>query len=146
LSGALGDHDPRPHAILREPQDAERQGIGAIRLTLEDIYMAEYELEPGSEPGTPHYHARHSDTFYVLDGELEFVIAGRTVRAKAGTVLAAPRGAIHAFPVAIGGRARFLNLHTPGGFERYIRELAAMRARGETPTDEFFRAHDQFNV
>jgi len=44
------------------------------------------------------------------------------------------------------GRARFLNLHTPGGFERYIRELTAMRSRGETPTDEFFRSHDQYNV
>ena len=107
---------------------------------------AEYALEPGSEPGMPHYHARHSDTFYVLEGQLEFVIDGKTVRAMAGTVLAAPRGAIHAFPVAIGGRARFLNLHTPGGFERYIRELTAMRARGETPTDEFFRSHDQYNV
>jgi len=74
------------------------------------------------------------------------VIDGRLVRAAAGTVLAAPRGAIHAFPVAIGRRARFLNLHTPGGFERYIRELTAMRSRGETPTDEFFRSHDQYNV
>jgi hypothetical protein len=37
-------------------------------------------------------------------------------------------------------------LHTPGGFERYIRELTAMRSRGETPTDEFFRSHDQYNV
>jgi mannose-6-phosphate isomerase-like protein (cupin superfamily) len=142
----MTDKDARPQAILNGPEDAERQGISAIRLTLDDVYMAEYELEPGSEPGTPHYHARHSDTFYVLDGELEFVIEGRAIRAKAVAVLAAPRGAIHAFPVAIGGRARFLNLHTPGGFERYIRELTAMRARGETPTDEFFRSHDQFNV
>ena len=142
----MREAEPRPKAILSEPKDAERQGIGAIRITLDDIYMAEYTLEPGSEPGTPHYHARHSDTFYVLEGELEFVIDGKAVRAAAGTVLAAPRGAIHAFPVAIGGRARFLNLHTPGGFERYIRELTAMRARGETPTDQFFRSHDQYNV
>jgi quercetin dioxygenase-like cupin family protein len=136
--------EPRPHAILSEPKDAEQQGMGAIRITLDDIYMAEYALEPGSEPGTP--HARHSDTFYVLEGELEFVIDGKTIRATAGTILAAPRGAIHAFPVAIGARARFLNLHTPGGFERYIRELTAMRSRGETPSDEFFRSHDQYNV
>jgi quercetin dioxygenase-like cupin family protein len=138
--------ESRPRAIVAEPKDAEPQGIGAIRLTLEDIYMAEYALEPGGEPGTPHYHERHSDTFYVLEGELEFVIDGKHVRAAAGTVLSAPRGAIHAFPVAVGGRARFLNLHTPGGFERYIRELTAMRARGETPTDAFFRSHDQINL
>jgi mannose-6-phosphate isomerase-like protein (cupin superfamily) len=142
----LSEPEPRPQVLLRRPEDAERQGISAIRLTLDDIYMAEYVLEPGGEPGTPHYHARHSDTFYVLEGELEFVIDGKTVRATAGMVLAAPRGAVHAFPVAVGGRARFLNFHTPGGFERYMREIVAMRARGETPTEEFFRSHDQFNV
>ena len=142
----MRDREPRPRAILSEPKDAERQGIAAIRVTLDDVYMAEYTLEPGGEPGAPHYHARHSDTFYVLEGEVEFVIDGESVRATAGTILAAPRGAIHAFPVAVGGRARFLNLHTPGGFEGYIRELTAMRSRGETPTDEFFRSHDQINV
>ena len=62
----MRDAEPRPKAILNEPKDAERQGSSAIRITLDDIYMAEYALEPGSEPGTPHYHARHSDTFYVL--------------------------------------------------------------------------------
>jgi quercetin dioxygenase-like cupin family protein len=142
----MRDAESRPKAILNAPKDAERQGSAAIRVTLDDVYVAEYTLEPGSEPGAAHYHARHSDTFYVLEGELEFVIDGKSVRATAGTVLAAPRGAIHAFPIAIGGRARFLNLHTPGGFERYIRELTAMRARGETPTDAFFRSHDQINL
>src|SRR5256885_17078134 len=99
----MRDPESRPRAILSEPKDAERQGIGAIRITLDDIYMAEYTLVPGSEPGTPHYHARHSDTFYVLEGELEFVIDGKTIRAGAGPVLAAPRGAIHAFARAIAG-------------------------------------------
>ncbi|MFQ5968669.1 MAG: hypothetical protein ACE5MI_13870 [Acidimicrobiia bacterium] len=58
----------------------------------------------------------------------------------------APRGAVHAFPVAIGGPARFLNVHTPGGFEHYMRELVAMRERGERPEDEFLRSHDIHEV
>jgi hypothetical protein len=33
-------------------KDAERLGISAIRLTLDDVHMAEYALEQGSEPGT----------------------------------------------------------------------------------------------
>ena len=77
---------------------------------------------------------------------LAAMLAALKALLTSGMVLAAPRGAIHAFPVAIGGRARFLNFHTPGGFERYMREIVAMRARGETPTEEFFRSHDQFNV
>jgi hypothetical protein len=38
----MRDAEPRPKAILKEPKDAERQGTGAIRITLDDIYMAEY--------------------------------------------------------------------------------------------------------
>jgi hypothetical protein len=54
---------------------------------------------------------------------------------------------VHAFPIAMGGPARFLNLHTPGmSFDRYIRELLAKRARGEEPDAAFFAQFDQFNV
>jgi quercetin dioxygenase-like cupin family protein len=132
--------------LVQAPGNAERLGQASLRVAIDDIYLAEYTLEPGTKPGGPHYHARHADSFYVLEGELEFVIDGRPIRAKAGTMVVAPRGAVHAFPVAIGGPARFLNMHTPGGFEKYIRELTGMRARGEEPTAEFFRSHDIFDV
>lgn len=82
----------------------------------------------------------------MLEGELEFQIDGRAVRASAGSLVVAPQGAVHAFPIAIGSRARFLNLHTPGGFERYLRELTAMRSRGEQPDAEFLRSHDIYDV
>jgi mannose-6-phosphate isomerase-like protein (cupin superfamily) len=82
----------------------------------------------------------------VLEGELEFQIDGRAIRAKAGMYVVAPRGAVHAFPIAIGSRARFLNIHAPGGFEHYMRELVAMRARGEKPGAEFLKSHDIYDV
>ena len=82
----------------------------------------------------------------MLEGELEFQIDGHTVRAGVGALVAAPRGAVHAFPVAVGARARFLNLHTPGGFEVYLRELNQMRTRGEKPGVEFLQSHDIFDV
>ena len=107
---------------------------------------SEYKLEPGTEPGEPHNHANHTDAFNVIEGELEFVIDGETVRAPTGTLVVAPRGEVHAFPVAIGGPARFLNIHTPGGFERYMRTLVEMRARGESPDAELQREHDQYLV
>jgi len=53
---------------------------------------------------------------------------------------------VHAFPVAIGGTARFLNVHAPGGFDRYLRTLNEMRARGESPDAELQEAHDQYPV
>jgi quercetin dioxygenase-like cupin family protein len=120
----------------------ERLGRATVLASNEDLSMFEYSLEPGTEPGGPHYHERHADSFYVLEGELEFRIDRRSVRTTAGSLIMAPRGAVHAFPVAIGGPARFLNLHTPGGFDGYLRELVGMRERGEEPNTEFLRSHD----
>jgi quercetin dioxygenase-like cupin family protein len=128
-------------------EGAEQLGIAALLTATGDLTVTENELEPGTEPGDPHYHANHTDSFYVLEGELEFRIDGRTVRATAGTLVVAPRGAVHAFPVAIGSRARFLNIHTPNlDFDGYLRKLNEMRARGEKPDDEFLKAYDSYNV
>jgi quercetin dioxygenase-like cupin family protein len=57
----------------------------------------------------------------VLDGEVEFLLEDRTVRAGAGTYVAAPPHVTHGFrPVAL---ARLFNIHAPdAGF--------AARARG----------------
>lgn len=43
-------------------------------------------------------------------------------------------------------RARVLNLHTPGGFVEYRRELLALQARGVEPDDAFFERHDVFDA
>jgi mannose-6-phosphate isomerase-like protein (cupin superfamily) len=134
--------------LIGQLKDAERlSATSALRAALDDLTLFEYSLEPGGSPGAPHIHKRHVDTFFVLEGELEFMIDGRTIRAVAGTHLVAPRGAVHAFPVAIGGPARFLNMHTPGmRFDQYIRGLVAARARGEEPDAAFLAEYDQFNV
>ncbi len=132
--------------LIAEAGTGERLGRATLLVANSDLYVAEYSLEPGTDAGEPHYHERHADSFYVLEGELEFQIDGRAVRARAGTLVVAPRGAPHAFPVATGGPARFLNVHTPGGFERYMRELVAMRERGERPDAEFLRSHDIYEV
>jgi quercetin dioxygenase-like cupin family protein len=131
--------------LIQHRDDAERLGRAVLLAATDDATVMEFTVEPGSEPGEPHHHKRHTDSFYVIEGELEFVIEGRTVRAPAGTLVTAPRGASHAFPVAVGGTARFLNVHSPGGFEHYMRALVAMRERGETPNRDFFESHDQYN-
>jgi len=131
---------------IQNREGGEALGASVLLAAFDDLMLSEYVLEPGTQPGEPHYHANHTDAFYVIEGELEFVIDGEPVRAPAGTLVVAPRGEVHAFPVAIGGPARFLNIHTPGGFERYMRTLVEMRARGETPDAELQRTHDQYLV
>ena len=131
---------------IQPPGEGERLGKAILRVAFPELTVTEYAIEAGSEPGEPHYHANHADSFLVLDGELEFRVDGKVLRAPAGSLVVAPPHAVHAFPIATSSRARFLNFHTPGGFERYLRELTALRAKGEAPTPEFLAGHDMFMV
>ena len=72
----------------------------------------------------PNRHAGETESFYVLDGEIEFHVGGRSVRAGAGEHVAIPDGETHAF-AAVGERpARVLILNAPGRMhERFFTEL-----------------------
>jgi mannose-6-phosphate isomerase-like protein (cupin superfamily) len=70
----------------------------------------------------PHDHEDHVDSFFVLDGEVEFTVGESTVRAGPNTWLSAPAGAKHGFRSGGSGRARVLNVHAPdAGFADWIR-------------------------
>jgi mannose-6-phosphate isomerase-like protein (cupin superfamily) len=74
-----------------------------------------------------HIHHGEEEAWYVLEGELTFHIGERTIPAPAGSFVLVPRGAPHSFANTGGGTARFLELFSPGGMERYFEERAAMR-------------------
>jgi mannose-6-phosphate isomerase-like protein (cupin superfamily) len=98
-----------------------------IKALIPELNLCEYDVGPEYKGAGPHYHERHADAFYVLEGELEFQVAGETVRAPAGTSVVPP-GVVHAFTNPGLGRARFLNIHAPeSGFIEYLRA----RDRGE---------------
>ena len=69
----------------------------------------------------PHTHDDHTDSFYVLEGEVEFTVGDDTVRLGPGTVVSVPPGARHGFR-GVAGTARMLNFHAPdAGFADSIR-------------------------
>ena len=82
----------------------------------------------------------------MLEGELELRVGEETVRATAGAYVLAPPGVPHAFRNTSAVPARALNLHTPGGFARYLRELAERRAAGNEPDAAFFERHDIYDI
>jgi thiamine-phosphate pyrophosphorylase len=73
---------------------------------------------PGQRPVAPHTHAAHTDTFYVLDGTMEFRLGDGTVRVPAGSFVAAPPLIVHGFRNPGDVDAPFLNLHAPGKWAR----------------------------
>ena len=84
--------------------------------------MLEFFCEPGFGPVDPHVHEDHTDSFYILEGEVEFMIGDEIVRARPGTWVAAPAGVRHGFSIPGPEPARFLNIHAPGnGFIARLR-------------------------
>jgi quercetin dioxygenase-like cupin family protein len=70
----------------------------------------------------PHSHDDYVDSFFVLDGEVEFTVGDRTLQAGPGTLVVAPQHVRHGFRTHGPGRARVLNFHTPdAGFAESVR-------------------------
>lgn len=67
-----------------------------------------------------HVHDGEDDAFYILEGELTFVLADREERAGPGAFVLIPPGVEHGFRNDTESRVRMLNVHAPGGFDRRI--------------------------
>jgi quercetin dioxygenase-like cupin family protein len=103
--------------IVLAPDEGEllQRGHSSHRVLAElpEFEAIELAFEPGFEGVDPHTHEDHVDSFYVLDGEVEFLVGERTLRGRAGTYVAVPQGVVHGFRNAGAGRMRLLNVHAP---------------------------------
>jgi quercetin dioxygenase-like cupin family protein len=114
-----------PDPIVSRPGEGElhdrADGYRLIRVDIEQINAIEIDFDETLVVES-HTHSDHADSFLVLEGEVEFTAGDETVVLGSGSFITAPPGARHGFGCA-GGRARMLNLHTPGaGFADDIRE------------------------
>lgn len=89
------------------------------------LAVVESHDAPGGGP-PPHIHHREDETFQVLEGEYEFMIAGNTVTAKAGDTLFAPRGIPHTYRCVSQTTGKLSVVLTPPGFENFFAEIGAM--------------------
>jgi mannose-6-phosphate isomerase-like protein (cupin superfamily) len=67
-----------------------------------------------------HVHDGEDDAFYILEGELTFVLGDEEVIAPQGTFVLVPPGVEHAFRNDTETPVRILNIHAPAGFDRRI--------------------------
>jgi quercetin dioxygenase-like cupin family protein len=132
-------------SIVLGPGEGERVGTNFVKSARPELSLIEGTIEPGGGV-SPHFHKGHSDSFYVLEGEVEFHVGDEVVTAKPGAYVLAPPGVVHYFRNTSGERAKVLNLHTPGGFVEYRRELLALHEQGIEPDRAFFERHDVFDV
>ena len=103
----------------------------------EQIGLLESELRAGGGFQMPHWHDDLDETFYVLDGEIEYLLDGEWTRACAGTTVFVPAGTVHAFRNRSTANARHLVIGSVDAVE-LVRALGAT-GREDWPT--VFRAY-----
>jgi quercetin dioxygenase-like cupin family protein len=60
-------------------------------------YFAMEAIVPAGGGPPPHIHRNEDETFYVLEGEVEFLLGDRPVKGTAGDFVNVPRGTVHRF-------------------------------------------------
>ena len=81
---------------------------------------------PGRDGADPHIHRRHTDLFYVLEGELtvRLGLEDEPVVVPQGALARVPPLVVHGFRNGSDAEMRYLNFHAPGvGFADYMRGL-----------------------
>jgi quercetin dioxygenase-like cupin family protein len=87
--------------------------------------------EQFNSPGTGiplHRHTREDETFWVLEGQVEFVVADTTTIVEPGGVIYAPRGVSHSFRAVSATPSRMLVHIAPAGMETMLEELSQLPA------------------
>ncbi len=95
---------------------------------------------PAGRGAPPHVHSREDETFLILEGEVEFTVAGEARRTGPGDVVFGAKGVGHSFRNVGIGMARLKVITTPGGFEKFFAASGVPAGdRGKTaplPNDE----------
>ena len=94
---------------------------------------------PGGGP-PPHVHSREEEGFYILEGEITFLVGEERIVATAGVFANMPVGTPHSFKNESNRAAKMLISVAPAGLEKMFFEVGVPVAQGATtaapPTKE----------
>ncbi len=140
--------------VLLRPGEGEQIHAGPARASLKAVRestggtfsMTETTIWPGFRGPVAHVHREMHDAFYVLEGTLALRLGEEEVTAPAGTFACVPPGVVHTFWNPGDEPVRFLNINTPGGWEDYLRDLAAaMPAQGPPDPESMAELAKQYD-
>jgi mannose-6-phosphate isomerase-like protein (cupin superfamily) len=89
-------------------------------------------VPPGGGP-PPHSHLHEDETFYVLEGDFEFLREGEWHPLAVGETVFGGRRSIHTFRNVGGTPGRILVFITPAGFEDYLEEISPYSPATDMP-------------
>jgi mannose-6-phosphate isomerase-like protein (cupin superfamily) len=111
-----------PRAIVVPPGEGHR--VGNVEFLARTVDTPRFtfgmiEFAPGRELEA-HVHPDEDDAFYIVEGELTFILGDEVVAATPGTFVLVPPGVEHGFRNDGEHPVRMLNIHAPAGFDRRI--------------------------
>src|SRR5687768_5644726 len=131
------------HPLLLVPGEGEVVGDSPERRVeipcdRDQLVVTWTRFGPYRDGASAHVHREHSDLFYVLAGELTFLVGpeqGERVL-PAGTLALAPPLVVHGFRNGADGELRYLNFHAPnGGFADFLRGVTPGFDSEDRPAD-----------
>jgi quercetin dioxygenase-like cupin family protein len=126
-------------AVVRMPGEGKQVSLAGKPLvflvTGEDTKhtsMFDWTLPAGFSTGT-HVHRVQEETFYVVEGECQWHVAGEVIDAKPGAYLFVPPGVPHNIANVSDKPARMIMTVSPPGHEHYFEELVKLVSKGGSP-------------
>lgn len=123
-----------PGVLVRAPGEGRSFRMGTSKVAVlgatshdgDGFAVIEYEGAPGV-PGPPmHVHLAFEECFYILDGEVDFHLAGEVRRVGRGSLVLVPRGAAHTFATAGTAPARWVGILSPATGLGLLEELGEL--------------------
>lgn len=108
--------------------------------------LVEDNLKPTFSLGL-HLHRHHAETFYILEGSLEFYIDEDWLTASKGSCIHIPPGIPHAVKVSPDTpSARMLMIYQPSGFDGFLSALAKMKPEDLADESTMAALRDRYDI
>ncbi len=94
---------------------------------------------PSGTPGPPpHYHNTYHEVFLVIEGEMEFMVNGKSMVLKNGDSVNLPPSSVHTFANNSNSHCKWVNIHSPKGFLSFFEDFGIP----ETEKDAVLKSAD----
>lgn len=140
--------------IVMTPEDSPTLSLGPISarllITLDDtdgrLGIVESPIEAGVLASPMHIHSREDGWWYILEGRFAGRVGDETVEAEPGWLVRAPRGIPHTYWNPGPGPARYLELFSPGGLERYFEQVATLLAADPPDIEKIMQLPEEYGL
>jgi quercetin dioxygenase-like cupin family protein len=105
--------------------------------------LVQDNLKPGFNLGL-HIHKAHAETFYILAGDVEFVVGSETIRGEPGMVVHVPAGVPHS--LRSEQPAKMLMIYCPAGFELALEEMKRLTEEQGKDPELMRKLNERFDI